>query len=118
MPNRRYLCRFILILVYAVSCPAQSPPPEQPVLELSLAKAMELALSSQGNTNVLLAGQSVKLARSRYGLARADLLPNLDGSVAEQNQTVNLRALGLRSHPVLGSWFRKRLDPSTLSMRD
>jgi outer membrane protein len=109
MPNRRYLCSFILL--FAVSCPAQSPTPEQPVLELSFAKAMELALSSHGNTNVLLADQSVKLAQSRYVQARADLLPNLDGSVAEQNQTVNLRALGLRSQPSVGFVVPEEVGP-------
>jgi outer membrane protein len=109
MPNRRYLCSFILL--FAVSCPAQSPTTEQPVLELSFEKAMELALSSHGNTSVLLADQSVKLARSRYVLARADLLPNLDGSVAEQNQTVNLRALGLRSQPNLGFVVPEEVGP-------
>ena len=109
MPNRRYLCSFILL--FAVSCPAQSPTPEQPVLELSFEKAMELALSSHGNTNVLLADQSVKLAQSRYVQARADLLPNLDGSVAEQNQTVNLRALGLRSQPSVGFVVPEEVGP-------
>ena len=109
MPNRPCLCS--LILLFAVSCPAQSPTSQQPVLELSFEKAMELALSSHGNTNVLLADQSVKLARSRYVQARADLLPNLEGSVVEQNQTVNLRALGLRSQPSVGFVVPEEVGP-------
>jgi outer membrane protein TolC len=43
-----------------------------------------------------LALESEKLSFSRYIAARSLLLPTLDGSVAEQNQTVNPRALGLR----------------------
>jgi outer membrane protein TolC len=42
-----------------------------------------------------LAQESIQFARSRYVQARADLLPNLDSYVAEQNQTVNLHAIGL-----------------------
>jgi outer membrane protein TolC len=71
------------------------------VLELSFEQAIALAISSHGDSNVQLAQESVQLAHSHYVAARADLLPNLEGSVAEQNQTVNLKALGLRfSNPM------------------
>jgi len=100
-----------IFLLLLANCFAQSPPTEQPKVQLSFAKAIEIATSPQGNTAVQLAQQSVKLAHSRYVLARADLLPNLDGSVAEQNQTVNLRALGLRSEPATGFLVPEAVGP-------
>jgi outer membrane protein TolC len=54
-----------------------------------------MATSPQGDANVRLAHETEELTHSRYMEARASLLPALDGSVAEQNQTVNPRALGL-----------------------
>ena len=89
-------CVGALVLLFAIACWAQSTPPGQPALELSLAKAIEIATSSQGNTTVQMAQETEQLSFSRYTEARARLLPNLDGSVAEQNQIVNPRALGLR----------------------
>src|SRR6266849_2086226 len=89
-------CVGAFVLLSAIACWAQSTPPGQPALELSLAKAIEIAISSQGNTTVQMAQETEQLTYSRYTQARASLLPNLDGSVAEQNQIVNPRALGLR----------------------
>jgi outer membrane protein TolC len=45
---------------------------------------------------VQLAQETEQFSFSRYTEARANLLPNFDGSVSEQNQTVNPRALGVR----------------------
>jgi outer membrane protein len=84
------------IFLLATVCLAQSKPPDPPVLDLSLEKAIELASSPQGNTSVQMALEAEKLNDSRYRAARSLLLPTFDGSVAEQNQTVNPRALGLR----------------------
>ena len=97
MPNPKFTCGFLLF--FAAACAAQTQTAEQPVLELSLDKAIEMAISPHGNTTVQLARESVQLAHSRYMQERADLLPNLDGSVAEQNQTVNLHALGVQFPP-------------------
>jgi outer membrane protein TolC len=92
-------CAFFWALL-AIPCSAQSTPPGPQVLELSFEKAIELAISPHGNSSVQLAQESVKLAHSRYTQVRADLLPNLEGSFNGQNQTVNLRALGLMSTPM------------------
>jgi len=78
---------------------AQSPPADQPVLELSLEKAIAIALSPKGNTSVQLAKESIHFAHSQYAQARSDLLPKLDAAVTEQNQTVNIRALGVQFPP-------------------
>ena len=81
----------------AIACLAQSNSPGGPVLDLSLQKATQLATSPAGNTNVQMARETERLSASRYTAAlAAPLLPSLDGSVAEQNQTVNPQALGLR----------------------
>jgi outer membrane protein TolC len=99
------------VVLCVIACAAQSTTPAQPGLDLSLEKAIEMAISPKGNTAVETARESEHLAHSRYTLARAALLPNLDGSVAEQNQTVNLRALGLRSQPGLTVPFPEEVGP-------
>src|SRR5580658_4055575 len=81
------------LLLFTAGCLAQSNSPGQPELDLSLEKVIELATSPHGDANLQLALESEKLSFSRYIEARSLLLPTLDGSVAEQNQTVNPRAL-------------------------
>jgi len=84
------------ILLCAAGAACQATPPAQPPLELSLEKAIELATSTHGDSRVQIALDAEQLSHARYQQARAALLPDLEGSVAEQNQTVNPRALGLR----------------------
>ena len=86
---------------------------------LGLKEAVELALGPDGNARAQLAGQAVDLAGSRAAQARAALLPNLDASLAEQNQTRNLTALGIRiSVPVPGFSFPELVGPfSTFDAR-
>ena len=84
----------LLAALFAFTSWAQTAAPGQPVQELSLARAIEIAISPQGNTGVQLARESVQLAHSRYVRARSVLLPDVETSVAEQDQTVNLKALG------------------------
>jgi outer membrane protein len=106
------------LLLFATAGSAQSPASGQGVLELSLEKAIEIATSPKGNTTLEMAHESEQLAHWRYAQARAGLLPNLDGSVAEQNQTVNLRALGVRSEPDLALTFPEEVGPfSTFDAR-
>ena len=72
----------------------------QPVIQLSLRKAVEIALAPEGNSRVQLAMESVQLAKTRTAQARAALLPNLDGYVSQKNQTVNLQAFGIGIGPL------------------
>jgi outer membrane protein TolC len=117
------------VLLFAAGCLAQSNSPVQPELDLSLEKVIELATSPHGDANLQLALESEKLSFSRYIAARSLLLPTLDGSVAEQNQTVNPRALGLRfQNPAftipneVGPFYtfdaRARLNQNLLSLSD
>jgi outer membrane protein len=64
-------------------------------LELSLHRAIEIATSPEGNTNVQLSGEALKQAQTKQAQARSALLPDLEGSLNVRSQTQNLAALGL-----------------------
>ncbi len=66
-----------------------------PVLQLSLKQAVQLALAPEGSTRVKLAEEDLKQAESRADQSRAALLPDLEGSLQYQNETVNLKAFGI-----------------------
>lgn len=83
-------------------------------LDLSLRRAVELAASPEGNTNVQLASEALRQAESRSAQARAALLPDLAASFGERNQTVNLAAMGIRfSSPIPGLAFPRLVGPFT-----
>jgi outer membrane protein TolC len=81
---------FLLLLPCLVAAQTAAP------LELGLKQAIDMALAPDGDTRVRLAQEAVRLAQSRALQARAALLPNLDASVSEQNQTRNLAAFGIK----------------------
>ena len=84
-------------------------------LELSLKQAVDMALAPDGNARVQLVQEAVKQAQSRHAQARAALLPNLDASVSEQNQTRNLAAMGIKIQlPIPGFQFPELAGPYTL----
>lgn len=64
------------------------------VLQLTLKQAVQLALAPEGNTRVKLAQEDLKQAESRADESRAALLPDFEGYVEYQNETVNLAAFG------------------------
>jgi outer membrane protein TolC len=82
-------CARIAILACASSALfAQTP------LELSLKQAVALALAPDGNTRVKLALETIQQAEARADESRSALLPNVDGTVSEENDTRNLKAFG------------------------
>ncbi len=84
-------------------------------LELSLKQAIDMALAPDGNARVRLAQEALKQAETRATQARAALLPNLDASVSEQNQTRNLAAFGIKiSLPIPGFTFPELAGPFTV----
>lgn len=85
---RKYLWSFVL----ATAVWGQQA---EPVLPLSLKRAVEIALAPDGNTRVQLAAESIGIAQSRSSQARAAFLPNLDGTASYQSFTRNLAAFGL-----------------------
>lgn len=89
-------------------------------LQLSLKRAVEIAVSPEGNTNVQLSDEALKQARARSAEARAALLPDLEASVTQQSRTENLAALGLQAValPIPGFHFPTFVGPfSTFDAR-
>jgi len=88
--------RHSLMAALATILAAPMAVPAGPVLQLSLRKAVEMALSPEGNAQVQLALEAERVAEARYRGARADLLPSFEGSLTGQNQTRNLAAMGIQ----------------------
>jgi outer membrane protein TolC len=84
----------LLLLLVAAGLPAQELAPPGP-LELTLHRAIEIATSPEGNTNVQLSGEALRQAQTRVSQVRAALLPDFESSLTARNQTQNLAALGL-----------------------
>jgi outer membrane protein len=90
----------------------QTPLTERPaILPLSLKRAVEIALSPEGNTRVQLAEESIRQAESKAAQARSALLPNFDASVTEQNQVRNLLAFGIQFPTIPGFRFPEIVGP-------
>jgi len=85
------------------------------VLQLSLKKSVEIALSPEGNTRLQLALESLKQTEDRKNEARAALLPDLESQVTVRNQNENLAALGLniRIPPAFGFSIPQFVAPFT-----
>ncbi|MBI2820859.1 MAG: TolC family protein [Acidobacteria bacterium] len=82
------------------------------LLQLSLKQAVDLALAPDGNARVQLAAEFVEQSRSRLAQSRAALLPNLDSSAVQQNQTRNLAAFGIKvALPIPGFQFPEVVGP-------
>lgn len=69
--------------------PAQGTP-----LKLSLKRAVQIAISPEGNANVEIATQAVKQARARSAEAMSAFFPDVEASASEQNAVQSLGALG------------------------
>ena len=80
-------------------------------LPLSLKRAVELALSPEGNTRVQLAEESIRQAESKEAQARSSLLPNFDASLTEQNEVVNLHAYGFQFPAIPGFHIPEIVGP-------
>ncbi len=114
--------RLTLFLLPAALALAQNPPERmapaeglaQGTLQLSLKRAVEIALTPEGSPRVALAQQMVKQAETRVTESRSAFLPTLDGSVGERNQTVNLRAFGLNFQLPFGVTIPALAGPFTV----
>ena len=102
--------RLSTLLLFAVAAAAFAADP----IPLSLKRAVEIATSPEGNTNVQLSGEAAKQAEARSAQARAALLPDLNASLAERDQTVNLAAMGIKINvPIPGFEFPRLVGPFT-----
>ena len=66
-------------------------------LQLSLKRAVEVAVAPEGSAKIQLADEALKQAQARAAEARAALLPDLESSFNYSSQTVNLAGEGLTS---------------------
>src|ERR1022692_468288 len=99
--------RLVWVLLCSVPLAAQPVP-------LSMKRAVQLAVSPEGNTRVQLTAEALKQAESRTGQARAALLPDLSAAFTDQNRTSNLGALGIQiSVPIPGFHFPTFVGPFT-----
>ena len=108
--RRAWICLALTPLAVAADDASQRGP-----LQLSLKRAVEIATSPEGSTQVQLSAEALKQARARSGQARAALLPDFEASFSDQNQTRNLAALGITSvHlPIPGFQFPTLVGPFT-----
>ena len=81
-------------------------------LELSMKRAVEIATSVEGNTNLQLSDEALKQAQDRSGEARAALLPDFEGAFSYRDLTSNLSAYGIKiAVPIPGFQFPTFVGP-------
>ena len=106
--------RFVSLWLVPAALLAQDGSQRAP-LQLSLKRAVEIAISPEGSAQVQLSTESWKQARARSAEARAALLPDLEASFNDRNQTTNLAAYGFTGiHvPIPGFTFPTMVGPYT-----
>ena len=105
---------WMLMLTGAAALAADDSAQRGP-LPLSLKRAVSIATSPEGNTNIQLAGEALKQAQSKSAEARAALLPDVEAGFTDRSQTVNLAAEGLQNIaiPIPGFQFPSLVGPFT-----
>jgi outer membrane protein TolC len=97
--------RWILFLSAVLAC-AQS------TLPLSLKRAVEIAVAPEGSPKVSLAEETIRQSETRVAQSRAAFLPDVEASVTDQSETVNLKSFGLNiSVPIAGFSFPSLVGP-------
>ncbi len=87
--------RALLLFLGAGLAAVAQDAPKGKTLELSMKRAVEIALTPEGSTRVALALETVKQAQQEARLAKGAFLPTVDGQIQEQNETVNLKTFGI-----------------------
>jgi outer membrane protein len=113
--------RAALLMLIPVSCvlaqgtlsavPAPQAPLAENVLQLSMKRAVEIALTPEGSPRVALAMESVKQAQDQAREAKAAFLPTVDGTIKETSETVNLKTFGIKFPTVPGFNFPSFVGP-------
>lgn len=83
----------------------------QDTLPLSLKRAVEIALAPEGSPRVALAEESIRQSQTGIAQARAAFLPDIETSVTDQSETVNLRSFGLNFPLPAGVSFPSLVGP-------
>ncbi len=78
-------------------------------------RAVEMAISPEGNTRIQLTGEALKQAQSKSTQSRAALLPDVEAAFSDQSRTANLAAQGLSkiNLPIPGFQFPTFVGPFT-----
>jgi outer membrane protein TolC len=106
--------RIAAFLVVAATGLAGERPSVGGPLELSLKRAVEIAVSPEGSAKVQLSEEAEKQAETRTAQARAALLPDLEAAFTEQSLTRNLASLGIQlAVPIPGFQFPTFVGPFT-----
>ena len=104
----------MLVLAAALAGTLAAQSGERGPLQLSLKRAVEIAIQPEGNTNIQLSGESLKQAQMRSAEARAALLPDFEASIGDRSATTNLGALGINVVvPIPGFHFPTFVGPYT-----
>jgi outer membrane protein len=83
-------------------------------LELSMKRAVEIAISKEGSARIQLSDEALKQAEARSAESRAALLPDVESALTLQNRTENLAALGIKVNvPIPGFQFPTFVGPFT-----
>ena len=85
----------ILLAALPLIAAGEDNAPDAGPLRLTMKRAVDLALSPEGNTRVQVSNEMVKQAQARSGQARAALLPNVDSYAGLQNAVRSLTSQGL-----------------------
>jgi outer membrane protein len=96
--------RWIFLLSAGLAC-------AQDTLPLSLKRAVEIALAPEGSPRVALAEESIRQSQTGVAQARAAFLPDIETSVTDQSETVNLRTFGLNFPLPAGLAFPSLVGP-------
>jgi outer membrane protein len=83
----------------------------QDKLPLSLKRAVEIALAPEGSPRVALAEESIRQSQTGIAQARAAFLPDIETSVTDQSETVNLKTFGLNFPLPAGLSFPSLVGP-------
>ena len=84
-----------LLVTMAWLCLAGEGPPDRGPLQLTLKRAVALALSPEGNTYIQLSDENLRQAKSRSNEVRSALLPDIEAQAAQTTAMRSLAALGL-----------------------
>lgn len=84
-----------LIAMAPLLCSAGEGPADRGPLQLTMKRAVELALSPEGNTYIQLSDENLRQAKSRTQEVRSALLPDIEAQADETTAMKSLAALGL-----------------------
>src|SRR5580698_1528827 len=91
-----YRARLLWFLVTVpFLCRAGERPADRGPLQLTLKRAVELALSPEGNTYIQLSDENLRQAGSRSAEVRSALLPDIEAQAEQTTAMKSLAALGL-----------------------